>query len=93
MIKWTVFIISNLIFYPCFRNIWHDIDKANEEQKIKQEKKEQQCRGLMRECIMVDFNEEELKMMELIAYKNNWTDLKQKQILRKIIMKGVGKIR
>lgn len=89
MIKWTVFIISNLIFYPCFRNIWHDIAKANEEQKIKQEKKEQQCRGLMRECIMVDFSEEEIKMIELIAYKNDWLNLKDKQILRKIVIKEI----
>lgn len=93
MIKFTMLIISNLILYPCFKEIWKEINEANEEQKIKQEKKEQQCKGLMRECIMAEFNEEELKMMELIAYKNNWTDLKQKQILRKIIMKGVGKIR
>ena len=93
MIKFTMLIISNLILYPCFKEIWKEINEANEEQKIKQEKKEQQCKGLMRECIMAEFNEEELKMMELIAYKNNWTDLKQKQILRIIRMQGVGTIR
>lgn len=84
--KWVMMILFNLIMYPGFKAIWNELDKAKEEQKIEQEKKEYQCRGLMRECIMVDFSEEELKMMELIAWKNNWSDLKQKQILRKIVM-------
>lgn len=89
MIKFTMLIISNLILYPCFRSIWKEIDKAKEENRIEEQKKEYQCRGLMRECIMVDFSEEELKMMELIAWKNNWLDLKQKQILRKIVVSNL----
>lgn len=87
--KWVMLIIYNLILYPCFRSIWKEIDEAKETQKIEQEKKEYQCRGLMRECIMVDFTEEEKKMIELIAYKNNWLDLKDKQILRKIVMNEI----
>ena len=87
--KWLMMILFNLILYPCFRAIWDDIDKANEEQKIEQEKKEYKCRGLMRECIMVDFTEEEKKMIELIAYKNDWLNLKDKQILRKIVMNEI----
>ena len=35
MMKWVMLIIYNLILYPCFRAIWDDIDKANEEQKIR----------------------------------------------------------
>ena len=84
--KWVMMILFNLIMYPGFKAIWNELDKAKEEQKIEQEKKEYQCRGLMRECIMVDFSEEELKMMKLIAWKNDWSNLKQKQILRKIVM-------
>ena len=33
--------------------------------------------------------EEEKKMIELIAYKNDWLNLKDKQILRKIVMNEI----
>ncbi len=87
--KWLMMILFNLILYPCFKSIWKEIDEAKETQKIEQEKKEYKCRGLMRECIMVDFTEEEKKMIELIAYKNDWLNLKDKQILRKIVMNEI----
>lgn len=89
MMKWVMLIIYNLILYPCFKSIWKDIDKANEEQMIKQEKKDLQCRGLMRECIMIYFTEEEMKMIELISWKKGYSDFKDKQILRKIVIENI----
>lgn len=87
--KWVMMILFNLIMYPGFKAIWDELDKAKEEQKIEQQLKEYKCRGLMRECIMTDFSAEEKKMIELIAYKKGWLDLKDKQILRKIIIESI----
>lgn len=87
--KWIILIISNLILYPSFKSIWKEIDEAKETQKIEQEKKDLQCRGLMRECIMIYFTEEEMKMIELISWKKGYSDLKDKQILRKIVIENI----
>jgi hypothetical protein len=62
----------------------------SKEQKIKQQLKEHKCRGLMRECIMIYFTEEEMKMIELISWKKGYSDLKDKQVLRKIVIENIN---
>ncbi|MBS6600637.1 MAG: hypothetical protein KH333_06425 [Clostridium sp.] len=88
--KWVMMILFNLIMYPSFKAIWNEVDKAKKEQKIKQQLKEHKCRGLMRECIMIYFTEEEMKMIELISWKKGYSDLKDKQVLRKIVIENIN---
>lgn len=90
MMKWIIFIISNLILYPCFKNIWREIDRAKEEERQIQEKKIQQQKGLMRDVIQVDLDAEEVKMIELISWNKGYFDLKDKQALRKIIIENIN---
>lgn len=88
--KWIIFIISNLILYPSFRSIWGEIDRAKEEERKIQEKKHQQQKGLMRDVIQVELDADEIKMLELIIWKKRYSDLKDKQALRKIVMENIN---
>jgi hypothetical protein len=41
-------------------------------------------------AIMIYFTEEEMKMIELISWKKGYSDLKDKQVLRKIVIENIN---